>query len=90
MVELVVEKQSKTMKGKLNWMVTPWSISSKGKWEGEPPWIVVEGRIPFKAKHPEDYIAELERLHKDGELKPGPFNTLIGQFKDALELTWKD
>jgi hypothetical protein len=78
------------MAEKLKWMVTPWNITPKGKWDGEPPWIVVEGRIPFKASHPRDYIAELERLHQDRELVPGPFHTLIGQFKDAIEMSWKD
>jgi hypothetical protein len=69
---------------KLSWVLTPWQISPKGKWVGEPPWLIIDGRIPFKSMIPEDYIKELEKMAKDENLKPGIFYTLIGQLKDAL------
>lgn len=79
----------KKQKAKLEWSITPWLMSPEGGWKTQPI-ILVEKRRPFFADHPKDYIAELERLHSDPELSSGPFNTLIGQFKDALELTWKE
>jgi len=75
--------------GMVNWVVTEWKISQDGGWLVQP-FIVVEGQLPFTAKSPREYITELERMKYDTTLMRGPLNTLIGQFKDALEQAWKD
>jgi hypothetical protein len=86
----MVTMKKETEDKRLKWFITPWQISSKGKWDGESPWIVVEGRIPFKALHIKEYIKELENLAEDKDLAPGNFYTCIGQLKDALRNNWKD
>ena len=72
----------------LNWTVTPWKMSGKGKWEGITPVILVEGRPPFSADHPDAYIHKLLEMHDDQRLTRGRFYTLIGEFQDALEQYW--
>ncbi len=82
------KKFLKNKSKQLEWRVTLWEMSPEGGWKTQPV-ILVEGRRPFFADHPDAYIAELERLHLDPGLQRGPFNTFIGQFKDAVEQVWK-
>ena len=71
----------------LLWSLTPWAMNGHGGWKTQPV-IVVEGRKPFFADTPQEYIAELERLHDDEGIARGNFYTLIGQLKDAFETGW--
>jgi hypothetical protein len=71
----------------LEWHLTPWQMDGHGGWK-EQPIILVEGRVPFFADHPQDYIDKLQELHDDPALAPGCFHTLIGQLKDAMERSW--
>lgn len=70
----------------LTWHVTPWSMNGQG-WKQQPV-ILIEGKVPFFADHPDHYIAKLQEMHDDPQLARGLFHTLIGQFKDALEQAW--
>ena len=72
----------------LVWSVTPWMPNGRGGWKQQPI-ILVEGRVPFFADHPQAYIDKLRELHDDPALSPGVFHTMIGQFQDCLELTWE-
>lgn len=72
---------------RLEWHLTPWAINGKGDWKQQPV-IVIEGRVPFFADHPQPYIDKLEEMSKDPMLIKGAFHTLSGQFKDALEQSW--
>ena len=74
-------------KPKLLWSITPWQISGQGGWRQQPV-ILVEGRVPFFADHPDAYITELERLHDDPDIERGPFWAMIGQLRDAYEQAW--
>ena len=67
------------------WIITPWQMNGHGGWKVQPV-ILVEGREPFFANHPDDYIRKIEALHDDPEVYRGEFNTMIGQLKDALEV----
>ena len=72
----------------LQWTITPWLMNGQGGWTQQPV-ILVEGRIPFFADHPDAYIAKLLELHDDPALtRMMNLYTLIGQFKDALEYYW--
>lgn len=72
----------------LEWTVTQWQMNGKGGWQGIAPVILVEGRHPFSADHPDAYIQRLQEMHDDPALVRGQFYTFIGQFKDALEQHW--
>lgn len=69
------------------WTVTQWLMSGQGGWKQQPV-ILIEGETPFFADHPAAYIKKLREMHEDKTLTPGPFWTLIGQFKDAEEQAW--
>jgi len=56
-------------------------------WKQQPV-ILIEGKTPFFADHPNDYIAKLQEMHDDSTLARGSFYTLIGQFEDAMEQFW--
>jgi len=71
----------------LEWHLTPWTMDGHGGWKQQPV-ILIEGRIPFFADHPEDYITKLQEMHDDPTLTRGSFHTFIGQFKDAVEQFW--
>ena len=71
-----------------SWTLTPWQMNGMGGWKQQPV-ILVEGRVPFFADHPNDYIAELEQLHDDPDVARGPFWSLIGQLRDAYESAWR-
>ena len=71
----------------LEWHLTAWKVNSKGGWRQQPI-ILIEGREPFFADHPDDYIRKLEEMHDDPLIARGTFYTLIGQFKDTIDLTW--
>ena len=71
----------------LEWSLTPWVVNSLEGWKQQPV-ILIEGRIPFFADHPDDYIAKLQEMHDDQALARGPFYALIGQLKDTLEQSW--
>jgi|TARA_Y100000310_G_scaffold343856_1_gene453521 hypothetical protein len=72
----------------LEWQLTPWGMDGNGGWKQQPI-ILIEGEIPFFANHPNDYIKRLQEMHDNPMLYRGSFYTLIGQFKDALELVWQ-
>ena len=71
----------------LNWTITPWLMNGQSGWKQQPV-ILVEGRTPFFADHPDAYIERLQALHDDPLLIPGSFWTYIGQLRDALEQAW--
>ena len=71
----------------LHWTITPWAMNGQGSWKQQPV-ILVEGREPFFANHPNDYIVKLEELHNDPIVQRGTFYASIGQLKDALEQVW--
>jgi len=71
----------------LEWHLTPWVMNGQGGWKQQPV-ILIEGRVPFFADYPEDYIAKLQEMHDDPTLARGSFYTLIGQFRDAMEQSW--
>ena len=73
----------------LEWTITPWKMSGQGTWEGIAPVILVEGREPFYADHPQILIDKLQELHDDPLLTRGDFYTLMGQLKDKLERFWQ-
>jgi len=78
------------MKKTLDWQVTPWIMDTEeGGWKQQPV-ILIEKQTPFFADHPNDYITKLQEMHDDPKLTRGVFHTLIGQFKDALEQSWKN
>lgn len=58
------------------------------RWKQQPV-ILIEGRTPFFADHPKDYIMKLQEMHNDLTLMRGIFFTLIGQFQDATEQYWE-
>lgn len=73
----------------LNWSLTSWQMNGKGGWTTQPV-ILVEGRVPFYADHPQAYIDKLLELHDDPALRRlQTLHTQIGQFKDALEYFWQ-
>ena len=69
------------------WTLTPWRMDGKRGWELQPI-ILIQKQTPFFSDKPEDYIAELERMHDDPMLERGTFWTCIGQFKDGLDYDW--
>ena len=73
----------------LNWTITPWQMTGKGGWKGIAPVILIEGRPPFSAEHPQAYIDKLQEMHDDPILIRWTFFTFMGQFKDALEQHWE-
>lgn len=75
-------------KTKLSWVLTPWLMNGQGGWKQQPV-ILVEGRVPFFADHPQAYIDKLQELHDDPALVRGTFYTCIGQLKDGLEQAWE-
>ena len=62
-------------------------MDGKGGWK-EQPVILVEGQTPFFADHPQPYIDKLRELRDDPRIERGSFYTMIGQLRDALELSW--
>ena len=70
-----------------SWQLTPWEVNVKGGWEHQPV-LIVQGRTPFFASHPSQYIQKLQELHDDPTVARGPFYAYIGQFKDAMEQVW--
>ena len=66
---------------------TAWLMNGHGGWTQQPV-ILVEGRPPFFAGHPNDYIAKLEELHGDPTIERMTFWTYIGELKDSLEQHW--
>ena len=82
-----IRRKAAKKKRLLEWQLTPWQMNGEGGWKVQPI-IVVEGRVPFFADHPSDYIARLEELHDDPALTPGTVWTFIGQLKDGLEQAW--
>ena len=72
----------------LEWTITPWKMNGQGSWEGIAPVILVEGRDPFSADHPQALIDKLQELHDDPLLARGDFYTLMGQLKDKMEQAW--
>ena len=73
----------------LNWSITAWQMNGQEGWTTQPV-ILVEGRKPFYADTPEEYIAELERLHDDPALlRLQTLYAIIGQLKDAREYSWQ-
>lgn len=71
----------------LEWHLTPWIMDGHGGWKQQPV-ILIEGRVPFFADHPDAYIAKFQEMHDDPALARGAFYTLIGQFRDAMEQSW--
>lgn len=71
----------------LEWHLTPWTMNGQGGWKQQPI-ILIEGRTPFFADHPDDYIIKLQEMHDDLVLARGSFHTFIGQLKDATEQYW--
>ena len=69
------------------WSMTQWLMNGQGGWKQQPV-ILVEGCVPFFTDNPQAYIDELEAMHDDPGLMPGPFHTLIGQLKDGEEQAW--
>ncbi len=67
--------------------MTPWVMNGQGGWKQQPV-ILIEGRVPFFADHPDAYIAKLQEMHDDAALARGQFYTLMGQFRDAVEQAW--
>lgn len=62
-------------------------MSGNNGWKQQPV-ILVEGRVPFFADHPQAYIDKLQELHDDPAIARGSFYGCIGQLRDALELAW--
>jgi hypothetical protein len=73
--------------GVLSWVMTPWTMNGKEGWKQQPV-ILVEGRKPFFADHPEEYIVRLLEMHDAPDLEWKPFHTFIGELKDGLETGW--
>ena len=71
----------------LAWTITPWLMNGRAGWKQQPV-ILVEGRTPFFADHPDAYIETLQEMHGDPLLAKGAIWTYIGQLKDALEQAW--
>lgn len=69
------------------WSVTQWLMNGQGGWKLQPV-ILIEGEVPFFADHPSTYIKKLQEMHEDKTLMRGPFWTLLGQLKDAMEQAW--
>ena len=73
----------------LNWEITSWQMNGREGWIKQPI-ILVEGRTPFFADHPQAYIDELVALRNDPALLPFiAFHTVVGQLQDGLEWFWK-
>lgn len=71
----------------LDWNLTAWVMNHNEGWKQQPV-ILIEGKKPFYADHPQPYIDKLEEMSKDPTLIRGAFHTLAGQLKDAMEQTW--
>lgn len=70
----------------LTWHITLWVMNGQG-WKQQPV-ILIEGKAPFFADHPDGYMAKLQEMHDNPQLAQGPFYTLIGQLRDAAEQYW--
>jgi len=79
---------SKKKQKLLEWHLTPWRMNSAG-WV-EQPVILIEGRVPFFADHPQAYIDKLKEMSLDKALIRGAFHALAGQLQDGLEQVWRD
>ena len=71
----------------LEWHLTPWTMDGHSGWKQQPI-ILIEGRIPFFADHPQPYIDKLGEMSLDPTLVRGAFHGLAGQLKDSLEQYW--
>lgn len=77
----------KTKKHTIRWWVTVWAVAPSGReWEQQPVILIADSKQkPFYAAHPSNYITKLEEMHENDKLTQGPFNRVIGEFKDALD-----
>lgn len=70
------------------WQLTAWRANGSGGWKQQPI-ITIEGKTPFFADHPLDYINKLQEMHDDPAVMRGIFYTMIGQLKDLLDNSWE-